>query len=981
MYAAGGIMMLKRRNENRSEGSIFNRIRRRALPMVLSVIMALPQGVAVLGTDSFAASSPGSDSTVNGHGLGYLQVPFSSEIPIVGAPGADSEYPLLKANPSSYNSYELKKLPEVRNQGSEGACWAFASLGAIEADLIHDGYNTGIDLSELQIAYFTCHKYNDPKGCHNKDNTYYNGYGSWLSNGGCQQMLYRAMMEGVGAVSEKEVPYREGYDLTGFSLDDEYAYGHNAIQLKGAYVMNITDTDAVKSAIKDHGGVAVSFYADEGYYNADTNAYYGNYANVNHGVMLVGWDDNFSRNNFGYYKPSNDGAWLVRNSWGYDGYDFYGYFWMSYEDKGLKAGQYAVAYDADSNTYDHTYAYFRNFYPETLVTVKPGSVVSVTFDASAGESITAVGFETASTAFTANATVKAGDEVATGSVNTHYQGFYVVELGNEIVLSEDMPVTVELTFSKTVYLALEDPHSTVYGSIALINGVDNGLRLDGSIYAYDPMIMLYTNDFTGETVAVESVSLDKTSLAMESGSIDKLTATVLPANATNKGIVWTSSDPDVCEVDRTGALTAGNAGTAVITASSKNGKTATCTVTVTGADVTGIKLDKTSLSLSLGNSDVINATVFPDNAGNKKVIFSSSEPEVASVDENGNVTANAIGNATITAKTEEGGFTAKCEVTVKKGMVNVTGLSVSYGSMQGMTVGERRLVNISVQPSNATLSDLVYSSSDPKVATIDQTGYVVARGLGNAILTIATPNGFMKVNINAGVLYEGDGSSEGDDEGSDGNDDTSDSDDDLNDTDDGNDNNRNDDASDGITEEPESGWANGKSGKQYWYENGKRQGTVDDEKGVMGTDPETGLATNRGREIYDPDSDGWYWLDACYNGAKAVGKEVWVPYIYQDEDSWDDEQKRKIAFESDPGMGVCVYNAITGKQGKWVRYDGKGRMLKGWVKIKGELAEIYPEQAGNTYYYDHRTGLMAKGWVTIDSRTYYFDEVSGKLAP
>ncbi len=173
---------------------------------------------------------------------------------------------------------------------------------------------------------------------------------------------------------------------------------------------------------------------------------------------------------------------------------------------------------------------------------------------------------------------------------------------------------------------------------------------------------------------------------------------------------------------------------------------------------------------------------------------------------------------------------------------------------------------------------------------------------------------------------------------------------------------------------PEFGWYYAE-GRAFWYENGTRQGTFDDANGVIGD------GTIRGREIYDPDSDGWYWLDSIYDGAKAVGKEVWMPYIYQDEDSWDDDTKRNIAYESDEGMGECVLNAIKSKAGKWVRYDENGRMLKGWVTIEGKLADIYPDQAGNTYYYDNRTGLMAKGWVTLDGKTYFFDEVTGALVP
>ncbi len=161
--------------------------------------------------------------------------------------------------------------------------------------------------------------------------------------------------------------------------------------------------------------------------------------------------------------------------------------------------------------------------------------------------------------------------------------------------------------------------------------------------------------------------------------------------------------------------------------------------------------------------------------------------------------------------------------------------------------------------------------------------------------------------------------------------------------------------------------------KYYWYEGGVRQGTFNDAQGVIGD------GTVRGREIYDAASNGWYWLDSIYDGAKAIGKEVWMPYIYQNEAQWDDVTMRQIANESDEGMGDFVYEAMKSHTGKWVRYDNNGAMLKGWVTISGDLAKLYPDQKGNKYYYDTRTGLMAKGWITMKGKTYHFDEITGVL--
>lgn len=161
-----------------------------------------------------------------------------------------------------------------------------------------------------------------------------------------------------------------------------------------------------------------------------------------------------------------------------------------------------------------------------------------------------------------------------------------------------------------------------------------------------------------------------------------------------------------------------------------------------------------------------------------------------------------------------------------------------------------------------------------------------------------------------------------------------------------------------------------KKAATYWYENGVKQGTYDDPKGVIGD------GTVRGREIYDEETDAWYWLDACYSGAKACSKEVWMPYIYQNEADFDNAEIEANAAKSG-NMASQVEIAIKKKTGKWVRYRADGSMVKGWYTVDEEEAKIYPKQAGNTYYYDHKTGLMAKGLTTIDGDIYYFDQVTG----
>ena len=172
-----------------------------------------------------------------------------------------------------------------------------------------------------------------------------------------------------------------------------------------------------------------------------------------------------------------------------------------------------------------------------------------------------------------------------------------------------------------------------------------------------------------ETVPVQSVSLDKTSLELTEDETAQLTATVKPDDATNKNVTWESSNTSVATVNATGEVTAIGAGTATITVTTVDqSKTATCEVTVTAAPVpvTGVSLNKDSTSLTVGGTETLTATVKPEDATNKAVTWTSSNSTVATVDQNGVVTAVAPGAATITVTTADGSFTAACTVTVTR---------------------------------------------------------------------------------------------------------------------------------------------------------------------------------------------------------------------------------------------------------------------------------------------------------------------------
>lgn len=251
--------------------------------------------------------------------------------------------------------------PAVRNQNPYGTCWAFSTLGLAEFDLINEGRaSQNIDLSELQLAYFTYHFVTDPLGGTKGDSSYYYQTGTsetYLDYGGNYEMATRRLMQWIGAVKEENVPYSLASQTVRSGLNVKYAYGYNAAHLENAYIINIKkNASDVKRQIIEHGAVGViyqhlSYRMAHSRKTGDDTYYDTSHAGGAHAVMIVGWDDNYSRDNFEQAsKPSHNGAWLVRNSWGSES----SYFWMSYETVSLMDAAWAMDF-SDQDGYDNNY--------------------------------------------------------------------------------------------------------------------------------------------------------------------------------------------------------------------------------------------------------------------------------------------------------------------------------------------------------------------------------------------------------------------------------------------------------------------------------------------------------------------------------------------------------------------------------------------------------------------------------------------------
>ena len=232
---------------------------------------------------------------------------------------------------------------------------------------------------------------------------------------------------------------------------------------------------------------------------------------------------------------------------------------------------------------------------------------------------------------------------------------------------------------------------------------------------------------SGITVSPQSMTLDRNKSA-------KLTATISPQNATEKGVTWSSSDPSVATVSSDGEVTAKAIGSAQIIATTVDGgKTAICEVSVI-VSIAELSLEPAELSLKKGEDKSLTLTILPADATEKEITWSSSDASVATV-KDGVVSALKGGKTTVTAKAANG-VSASCAVTV---LVPATGITVSPTTLtlEEKTSGK---VTASIQPGDATDKTVVWSSSNPSVATVSN-GTVQALTPGTADIIAATQDG------------------------------------------------------------------------------------------------------------------------------------------------------------------------------------------------------------------------------------------------
>jgi uncharacterized protein YjdB len=240
-------------------------------------------------------------------------------------------------------------------------------------------------------------------------------------------------------------------------------------------------------------------------------------------------------------------------------------------------------------------------------------------------------------------------------------------------------------------------------------------------------------------VSVQSVTLTSVADGLKVGKTLKLTYNVLPENASNKNVIWSSSNIAVATIDMLGTVTAVAVGTSTITVKTQDGeKVATIELSVLPIPVEGITLSTTLATISSGETHQLIAMISPADASNKGVTYSSSNTGVATVDAGGKIRGIAAGTATIVVKTVDGGHTASFTVTVKN--IPVTGIVINQNTT-AIRMGTTLQLTATVSPSNAQNKNFTWSSTNTAAATISASGLVTPVGVGTTDIRAITNDG------------------------------------------------------------------------------------------------------------------------------------------------------------------------------------------------------------------------------------------------
>lgn len=589
--------------------------------------------------------------------------------------------------PAEYDARNENLVPAVRNQNPYGTCWCFSSLACLEINLIKNGLaDRGVDLSEFHLAFWSNYSAPDPLGNDGGAKSWYDanqaGGMTYLDRGGNQTMTASALMNWKGAVNEGLVT--ESMAVEGLDTEDQdLAYGHNTYYMSNWFQIPTTDQAEMKAAILEYGAIGISYFHDNQYYNTSTAAEYCPVVtNTNHAVTIVGWDDFFKKENF-KTTPANDGAWLVRNSWS-SRWGEQGYFWLSYEDQTIYETAYAFE-GKKSDVFDNNYQYDHAIYSTYRALTQVANVYKAKANGNRMEELGGVG----------------------------------ISLYNAGV-----------NYSLQIYTNLTDPNDPTSGE-PILSAPQTGTTGYAGYYMIplNEKILLEPNDTFAIVFEVSKESEDPVFVGYERTTNDYRhceTRAGAQESFYSRGRGWIDFG---VEMDANFKI-----------------KAYTSNTDIEAVPCQGITMSCPSQVIDIGTTAQCQVSFNPINTTNKGLRWSSSDPSVAMVSEDGTITGLKKGTATITATTVKGGYTADWEVTV---IQPVTLVDFRYDT-DGYYVGDAYEAIVEIGPEDATDKSLTWESTNAKVVQVDGAGNITIKAEGSARITATAKSGVSKsVNIQA----------------------------------------------------------------------------------------------------------------------------------------------------------------------------------------------------------------------------------------
>lgn len=337
---------------------------------IISIFTALTSFAFIL-TCNKNYSYAEQENFIPGNGGGYIHMPYEEEYNKQSENTSDDQYIVQAGNlPSHYDLRDENAVTPVRNQGPEGMCHVFAVIGACESNILKQGFEddpSKLDLSEAQLGYFLYKSQSDQ---------FDPLYGDYLNtpkkgaDGGNSLLASAGLAIGMGFERENLCQYKK------WNSDySEYSRYGGQYRLKTCEnISSASDTasiNKIKNWLMESGAVSMAYYSQRSLYydNGTSYAYYAKNKSykqdANHAALIVGWDDDYSKENFSpSSQPNSNGAWLVKNSYGDNIFDD-GYFWISYEDPSMgaffkyiveKASEHDDIYEYDGVGYVTSYS-------------------------------------------------------------------------------------------------------------------------------------------------------------------------------------------------------------------------------------------------------------------------------------------------------------------------------------------------------------------------------------------------------------------------------------------------------------------------------------------------------------------------------------------------------------------------------------------------------------------------------------------------